>query len=155
MRWAIAPDGLEPISSSDSDRQRRGPRLKGGVAEADLQERDEQEDHAAERRIGHQREHGGAGELAGAKQFQRKHRVAAAPLHGGKGAGGGQADRRSGNHRGGQAPRGLDQREAQTGDGQRGQRSTAQIKAPSTRGVPGLWHPDNRGDDDERPHAAG
>ena len=40
-----------------------------------LQERDEQEDHAAERRIGHQREHGGAGELAGAKQFQRKHRV--------------------------------------------------------------------------------
>ena len=45
----------------------------------------------------------------------------------------------------------LDQREAQTGDGQRGQRSTAQIKAPGARGVAGLWHLDNRGDDDERP----
>ena len=125
--------------------------MKCRVAECDLQERDEQEDHAAERRIGHQGEHGGGGELAGAEQLQRKHRVAAARLNGGKGAGGGQADRRGGDHRGGQAPGGLDQREARAGDGQHGERGAAQIQATSTGGIPGLWHPENCGDDDEGP----
>jgi hypothetical protein len=81
----------------------------------------------------------------------RKHRVAAARFNGGKGAGGGQADRRGGDHRWCQVPGGLDQREARAGDGQHGERGAAQIQATSTRGIPGFWHAENRGDDDERP----
>ena len=42
-----------------------GLSLATGTYEAIWQERDDQEDHAAERRIGHQREHDGGGELAG------------------------------------------------------------------------------------------
>ena len=59
-----------------------GLSLATGTYEAIWQERDDQEDHAAERRIGHQREHDGGGELAGAEQLQRKHRVAAVRLKG-------------------------------------------------------------------------
>ena len=59
-----------------------GLSLATGTYEAIWQERDDQEDHAAERRIGHQREHDSGGELAGAEQLQRKHRVAAVRLKG-------------------------------------------------------------------------
>jgi len=126
--------------------------LKCGVAECDLQERDEQEDHAAERRVGDQREQVSAGELAGAEQLQRKHRMPGPPLNGDKGSCGGQGDGRGGDHRWCQAPRRLNQRKAHTGDRQRGERGAAQIQAAGTRRVPGLWHMANRGYHDENPH---
>ena len=101
--------------------------------------------------MGHQGEHGGAGELAGAEQLRRQHRVAAAPLHGGKDGCCGQAGGRGGYHRRSQAAGGLDQGKARTCDGEHGERGTAQVQAAGMGRVPGLWHPQNRGDDDECP----
>jgi hypothetical protein len=60
---AIAPEGAEGISISTVSGSVAARGLKCGVAEAGLQERNEQEDQAAERSIGHQRERSARCEL--------------------------------------------------------------------------------------------
>jgi hypothetical protein len=133
------------------NRQGGGTGLKCAVAERDLQERYEQEDHAAERRVGDQREQVGAGELAGAEQLQWKHRVPGPSLNGDKGSCGGHAGGGGANHHWCQASGRLGQRKAHSCDGQRGERGTAKIQAAGMRRVPGLRHMANRGYDDKNP----
>ena len=80
IRCASAPERAEKSEHQHGHRQRGGAGLDRRVAERDLQEGDEQEEEAAERRVDDEGDRVGGAELARAEDLQRQHRVGAAAL---------------------------------------------------------------------------
>ena len=132
-------------------RQRGGAGLDRGVAERDLEEGDEQEEEAAERRVDDEGDAVGGAELARAEDLQRQHRVGAAALVDEEGDEGEDAAGRSDEDRRRGAPfRRLDQRVGGAGEAERRQHGAAEVEA-ATGGdrVAALGHVPGRRPGDE------
>ena len=123
------------------DRKRGRAGLDRRVPHRDLQEGDEQEEDAAERRVDHERDEVRRRELARGEHVERHHRIGASPLDGKEGDQRRDAARGRRNDRGGHPFRRLDQRVGGAGKAERGEQRAAAVERAVAVGsrVSGTW----------------